>query len=115
MSAAAWAIRSPVLVDPVKNTPSTSLCSTTAAPTSPKPWTTFSTPGGSPASLTISASRLQLIGAYSDGFHTTVFPAAMMWARAIEAMSVGKLYGVITPTTPSGRWVSTIRLLLVCS
>ena len=57
----------------------------------------------------------QLMAEYSDGFHTTVLPAATMWASAMEAMSVGKLYGVMTPTTPSGRKLWTSRLLFVCS
>ena len=62
-----------------------------------------------------SATMAQAVGAYSEGFQTTVLPAATMWASAIEEMSVGKLYGVMAPTTPSGRCVRTRRLLFVCS
>ena len=62
-----------------------------------------------------SATMAQAVGANSEGFHTTVLPAATMWESAIEEISVGKLYGVMAPTTPSGRWVSTSRLLFVCS
>ena len=85
------AIFSPVVVEPVKKIPSTSSWLTSAAPTSPKPWTTLTTPGGSPASPKISATIAQQVGENSEGFQIAVLPAAMMCARAIEEMSVGKL------------------------
>jgi hypothetical protein len=115
LSAAFTAIVFPVAVDPVKKTPLTPGCSTIAAPTSPSPCTTLITPSGRPASAKNSPTIAQAVAANSEGFHTTVLPAATMCASAIEAMSVGKLYGVIAPTTPSGRCVSTRRLLFVCS
>ena len=40
------------------------------------PCTTFSTPGGTPASAAMSASSEQVSGAHSGGFTTTVLPAA---------------------------------------
>ena len=81
----------PVAVEPVKKTPLTSGCSTNAEPTSPKPWTTLMTPSGSPASAKNSATMAHAVAANSEGFHTTVFPAATMCASAIDEMSVGKL------------------------
>src|SRR5262249_8405504 len=76
---------------------------------------TLTTPAGRPASSNSWATIAQQVGENSEGFQIALFPAAMMWASAIEEMSVGKLYGVIAPTTPTGRWVITSRLLLVCS
>ena len=46
---------------------------------------------GSPASAKNSATMAHAVAANSEGFHTTVFPAATMWASAIDEMSVGKL------------------------
>ena len=91
LSAALTAICLPVAVEPVKKIPFTSGCSTIAAPTSPNPCTTLITPSGSPASVKISATIAQEVGANSEGFHTTVLPAPTMWASAMEEMSVGKL------------------------
>lgn len=52
------AMRCPTAVDPVKLTMSTSPESTAASPTSaPDPVTTFTTPGGTPASASAAAIR----------------------------------------------------------
>ena len=115
LSPAFSAICRPVAVDPVKKIPSTSGCSTIAPPMSPNPCTTLITPSGRPASAKNSATMAHEVAANSDGFHTAVLPAATMWASAMEEISVGKLYGVMAPTTPSGRCVITRRLLFVCS
>ncbi len=76
---------------------------TSAAPASaPKPVTTFTTPGGKPASSTsgiISSSDAEVC---SDGLITIVLPAASAGASFIEVSSSGEFQGVIAPTTPSG-------------
>ena len=75
-SAAARAIAWPVATSPVSDTIATSGWHTSAAPAcSPSPVTTLSTPGGR-MSAVISARRSALSGVSSDGFSTTVLPAA---------------------------------------
>ena len=64
----------PVATEPVKATPSIRSSSTSAAPTSPAPATMFTTPGGSSAKQ--EASMRVETGVSSDGFATTVLPAA---------------------------------------
>ena len=65
-----------VAVPPVKLILSTPGWPTSAAPASGPPVTTFSTPGGSPASSASSAKRSMPNGAISGGLATTAFPAA---------------------------------------
>ena len=75
--AATAEIRRPVAVDPVNETMSTSGCATRASPAlGPSPGTRLKTPGGTPASWTISASIKAVRGAYSLGFTMTVHPIA---------------------------------------
>ena len=75
-------------------------------PTSePMPWTTLSTPGGSPASSARSASRLAESGDHSAGFRTTVLPAASAGATFHVANMNGAFHGVMTTAGPAGsRW-----------
>src|SRR5580765_5283043 len=81
IGAAARAISSPVAVPPVKEIAFTPLCPTIAEPTfAPRPWTMFRTPDGRPASIQSLDSRYAVIGVTSDGFATTVQPAAMAGA-----------------------------------
>src|SRR3954468_8660833 len=73
--AASAAIRSPVGVEPVKATLRTSGCVTNASPaTGPVPGTTFSTPGGTPASVRISARRNVVNGVGSAALATQGLP-----------------------------------------
>ena len=75
-SAAVFAMILPVATSPVSDTIATSGCDTSAAPVfSPSPVTTLSTPGGR-MSWVISARRNALSGVSSEGFSTTVLPAA---------------------------------------
>ena len=70
-------MRLPARVEPVKEIMSTSGWLTMASPISgPKPVTRFSTPAGRPAASATSASTKALNGATSEGFSTTVQPAA---------------------------------------
>ncbi len=94
----------PARTEPVKATFRTSRCATSAAPaSSPVPVTTFSTPAGSPHSSTASrASSRSDAEVNSDGFATTVLPAASAGATARPAWLSGAFQGRITPTTPKG-------------
>src|SRR5215471_6301244 len=96
-------MRCPVASDPVNATFATSGCSTSGTPTSvPNPVTTFTTPDGNPASsISFMNSRIDA-DVYSDGFTTTVLPAASAGASFHVAKSNGEFHGTIAATTPSG-------------
>ena len=70
-------------------------CVTSSSPTSPPPYTTFTTPSGNPASAMICMKFAIASGVHSDGFITIVFPAAMPGAINSTGMSVGKFHGVM--------------------
>src|ERR1700685_2933136 len=93
----------PVRCEPVNATLSTSGCEASAAPAvSPKPGTTFTTPGGTPASRHNSARRSGDSGAFSAGVSTTVQPVASAGPIfQIDAES-GPFHGMMAPTTPTG-------------
>ena len=78
-------------------------CASGLPASTPKPLTTFITPGGS-RSLMISIRTMMPMGVCSAGFKTTQFPAASAGASFHTAMSSGKFHGMICPTTPSGSW-----------
>src|SRR5215469_10577064 len=93
----------PVAVEPVKAMQSTSMCSASALPAvPPSPGTTFSTPGGMPASTASSATLTALSGDFSDGLSTSELPAASAGPIFQAAMASGKFHGTMAPTTPSG-------------
>ena len=77
----------PVSTDPVKATPAMRSSLTIAEPTSPAPTTMFTTPGGRcskhPASMSVDS------GVSSDGFATTVLPAAIAGASFQASSSSG--------------------------
>ena len=101
--AALRTISTPTSVDPVKPTLATSGCSTSASPTtSPGPGTTFSTPGGSPASSASSAYLSAERGERLAGLRTTELPAAIAGAVFQLPMLSGKFHGVISAATPIG-------------
>src|SRR5256885_1357453 len=71
-------------------------------PSSPKPCTVLSTPGGRPASRQISDSSVAVSGLHSAGLCTTVQPAANAGAIfQVDSMN-GVFQGVMTPTGPIG-------------
>ena len=89
VSAAVRAMTLPVSTLPVSDTIATSGWRTSASPAvSPCPVTTLSTPLGR-MSAVISASRSAVIGVSSDGFSTTVFPAASAGPSFHVAMLIG--------------------------
>ncbi len=89
-------------VEPTKLTALTVGLSRIASTASLSPWTTFSTPGGRPASANRSASSTEADGSFSLGFSTTVFPQAIALAIIHSGTMTGKLNGVMHPTTPTG-------------
>ena len=93
----------PPAVPPVKDIILTSLCDIKGSPVLlPKPVTTFKTPGGKSASSKTSInSRVEQLDC-SDGFKTTVFPAAMHGANFQINVPIGEFQGRICATTPYG-------------
>src|SRR5215469_13569255 len=92
----------PTSVDPVNATLLTSEWATTAAPVSPAPVSTLTTPGGSSACWHTSASSSADSGVVSAGLSTQVLPAASAGASFHAAMSSGKFHGMTCPATPMG-------------
>ena len=88
--------------DPTKEIAGTSSCSNRRLTTSCAPWTILSTPSVRPASRNNSASRLARSGVRSDGFRTKVFPIAIASGNIQHGTIIGKLNGVMPPTTPTG-------------
>ena len=64
------------------------------------------TPAGKPTSRASSAIRKLLNGVISDGFITTVLPAARA-GPSFQLVNInGKFHGTICPTTPIGSRVT---------
>ena len=102
-SPAVRATTRPIFVEPVKAIMSTPSCRTSASPSSGEsPVTTLYTPSGTPASRRISAISRALSGVCGAGLWTTTFPAASAGASFELVRMIGKLNGVIAPTTPRG-------------
>src|SRR5262249_2042460 len=96
--AAVRAISAPVTVPPVNEIVFTAGWATMAAPAfAPVPWTTFNTPGGSPASRQISVSRWAVIGVNSDGLATAVLPVARAGATFQVNRYRGRFQGEMRP------------------
>ncbi|SHU73441.1 Uncharacterised protein [Mycobacteroides abscessus subsp. abscessus] len=109
-AAPAAAIRRPTPVEPVNVRASTRLSFTMASPTPVSPTTRFNTPGGSPAASNAWARRMANSGTVLAGFHSTALPYTNAGAIFQAGMAIGKLNGVITPTTPRG-----LRVTRMCS
>ena len=77
----------------------------------PGPVTTFSTPGGSPASINASAIRCAQTGVRDAGLSTAVQPATSAGAVFQTGMANGKFHGVINATGPTG-WRSVRQSVL---
>ncbi len=73
-----------------------------AAPVSPSPVSTLSTPPGIPASSASSPMRSAVSGVCSAGLSTTVQPAARAGPSFHAAIIMGKFQGMICPHTPTG-------------
>src|SRR5262245_46443412 len=66
------------------------------------PLTTLSTPAGSPAATSSSASRIGTDGSRSDGLRMKALPQASAGANFHIGIMAGKLNGVMPAATPSG-------------
>src|SRR3954453_22555489 len=90
---------------------STCFDDTSASPAAaPEPVTTLTTPGGKPASFTNSTTRTTASGSCGAGFTTTVLPMASAGPILPAMFTIGKLYGVMHATTPTG-WRTAIALI----
>ena len=97
------AMRQPTALLPVKLIALVPGCCTMASPTvGPRPLTTFSTPSGKPISAASAASMVAVRGVTSEGFATTVLPAASAGAIFQVNRYSGRFHGLMQPTTPSG-------------
>src|SRR6516165_9507271 len=93
----------PTADEPVKLTMSTFGSSTSVAPTCGlAPVTMLTTPGGKPTSSRMRASSITHSGSWGGGFITTVHPTASAGATLPTMFTVGKLYGAMHATTPTG-------------
>ena len=81
-------------MEPVKAILSTSEF-TRASPVLPSPVIIFTTPAGTSACAQISAKSIAVIGVYSAGFKTTVFPIAKAGAIFHASINNGKFQGII--------------------
>ena len=96
-------MRTPTPVEPVNDTMSMSFVSTSASPVSGvEPVTTFTTPGGNPTSCMIRMSSMTPSGFCDAGRTTTVFPMASAGPSLPAMFTIGKLYGVMHATAPTG-------------
>ena len=95
--------RAPTALEPVKEIFATSGCTVIGAPTrSPVPVMMLSTPGGRPISAAMTPSSSSTTGVISDGFSTTVQPAASAGATFQEVVTSGKFQGTIRLAMPAG-------------
>ena len=89
--------------EPVNVSARTRSSSTRTSPISEAgPTSTFSHPGGKPASSASSARKSADSGVCDAGFSTTAQPAANAGASLCATRLSGKLNGLIAPTTPIG-------------
>src|SRR5690606_27625775 len=72
--------------------------------------TTLTAPSGAPARARIRATARAVNGVSEAGFNTTVQPAASAGAIFRVAIAAGKFHGVIMAATPTGRWVTMVRV-----
>ena len=77
---------------------------------SPRPCTRLTVPAGKPTSSSSCTNSSAQSGAYSDGFQTTVQPAARPYTIGMPAMSTGKFHGETAATTPTGSCTTMMRL-----
>src|SRR5262245_18819509 len=89
-------------VEPTKLTASTPGWVSKPSTATASPCTTLKTPSGTPASVSSSASRIDVEGSFSLGFNTNVLPHAIAVASIHNGTITGKLNGVMPTTTPSG-------------
>ncbi len=110
---AAWRSRvRPTGVEPVNETLRTRGSVSQAVTTSAE-WvvgTTFTTPAGTPASVSSRAMTSAVNGVSEAGLRTTVQPAARAGAILRVTIAAGKFHGVTRAAIPTGRWVTIVRV-----
>src|SRR6266581_1988372 len=89
-------------VEPTKLTAATRGSVSSVSTASLSPFTTFSTPGGAPASSISSARRMGQDGSFSEGLRMKLLPQAIATGNIHIGTIAGKLKGVIPAHTPSG-------------
>ena len=90
VSAPAFMMARPVATPPVKDTRSTRGSLVSSGPTSaPAPVTRLATPAGSPASVSVSISKIAVDGVSSAGLSTKLFPASRAGATFQATWSRG--------------------------
>ena len=72
--------------------------------TAPSPFNKLNTPFGKPASSIISVNNIDESGAISEGFKTTVQPAARAGITFNVTWFIGQFQGVINAHTPFGSY-----------
>ena len=96
----------PTREEPVKLTRRTAGWAISASTTSPASLgalvTTFTTPGGKPASRNSSPISRCVPGHISEAFSTTVLPQASGMAMARTPRITGAFHGAMPATTPTG-------------
>jgi hypothetical protein len=102
--AACASSREPTRVEPVKDSLRTGCAASIASTAGPGGCgtTTFTTPAGTPARSSRSASASAVSGVSPAGFSTTVQPAASAGPILRVAMAAGKFQGVMRTLTPMG-------------
>ncbi len=70
----------------------------------------MTTPSGTPARCSRSAIARAVSGVSVAGLRTTVQPAASAGPILRVAIAAGKFHGVMSTETPTGSWVTRIRL-----
>src|SRR5258706_9009064 len=89
-------------VEPTKEMACTPGCVSRASTAPLSPWTTLSTPSGSPASLNSCAIRTDADGTFSEGLRMKVLPQAIAIGNIHSGTITGKLNGVMPAQTPTG-------------
>src|SRR3954463_11977329 len=89
-------------VEPTNEMDATSGCSSSPSTATLSPCRTLNTPSGRPASVKGAGSQWAADGSFSEGFSTTVLPAAIAIGKNHSGTMAGKLNGLMMPTTPTG-------------
>mmetsp|Transcript_35611 Transcript_35611/g.84315 ORF Transcript_35611/g.84315 Transcript_35611/m.84315 type:complete len:240 (-) Transcript_35611:520-1239(-) len=93
---------SPAWLDPTKEIDWISGESQMKLTVSFAPWITLTTPGGMPASVANSTSRIPAPGTFSEGLNIMVLPVAVARGNIQRGIIAGKLKGAIPAVTPIG-------------
>ena len=90
-------------MDPVKDTLRTRASANNAPATvEPRPVTTLTTPGGTPASVASRPNSIAVSGVCEAGLTTWVQPAARAGPSLRVIIANGKFHGVMAAVTPTG-------------